>query len=481
MSPTIVPYLPKAHGHKVIFVYASHRQILLPSTFRLLHHIASYDAVLKAYLDSAYQSLRHEAQAAADSAQDGQPRAPPLPNTFTELAEVDLIKSLLPYKISLTTLAQVAVVLASRQDFKDAMREDFPAVWDPESFLTMQLLQKTDVTSTLDLIAKAVEVVKLACWLDFYLDSSMHLASGTAIGKQQVAIRGDRDAIASAAESCGKEGTPLEETLCGFAIGLCRTANLEDIQLKGVADQMFQVVAIDRSTVPILDDVEWSQFAEELGHRVLLRQIRVNLKNDPTSSPQSHRSGHIHIDLQNMFTTVDVGRSQKHFQNAAKLLEAHLNGTRIYAPCVNLLLLGGAMDDACAMRITRAFDSHQTLYKPVKLLHLLYPKDNHRFGDEPVKLSKVQGNPCEQVAIVGMSCRVPGANDADELWQLLKEGKDMCEEVSSHPYQQALSCMGRSSASTLADIEVSLWLFHRFPVGCTAVKTITRRRTGIAT
>ena len=83
------------------------------------------------------------------------------------------------------------------------------------------------------------------------------------------------------------------------------------------------------------------------------------------------------------------------------------------------------------MRATRVFDEKQLPFTVVKLLNLLYPKDSHRYGDEPVNLSRVQGNPCQQVAIVGMSCRVPGANDADELWKLLKEGKDMCQEVYS--------------------------------------------------
>lgn len=35
-----------------------------------------------------------------------------------------------------------------------------------------------------------------------------------------------------------------------------------------------------------------------------------------------------------------------------------------------------------------------------------------------------------RIAIVGMSGRVPGAEDAEEFWDLLMAGKDMCEEVS---------------------------------------------------
>jgi Beta-ketoacyl synthase, N-terminal domain len=49
--------------------------------------------------------------------------------------------------------------------------------------------------------------------------------------------------------------------------------------------------------------------------------------------------------------------------------------------------------------------------------------------DIPVNLSAVKGSAAESIAIVGMSCRVPGAESVDEFWQLLLDGKDMCDKI----------------------------------------------------
>lgn len=48
----------------------------------------------------------------------------------------------------------------------------------------------------------------------------------------------------------------------------------------------------------------------------------------------------------------------------------------------------------------------------------------------PTSLSAVKGTPATEIAIVGMSCRVPGAESNEEFWNLLEAGLDMCQRVS---------------------------------------------------
>lgn len=49
---------------------------------------------------------------------------------------------------------------------------------------------------------------------------------------------------------------------------------------------------------------------------------------------------------------------------------------------------------------------------------------------EPMMLAPaVKGCATEAVAIVGLACRLPGAADAEEFWQLLEEGKDAIREI----------------------------------------------------
>lgn len=418
----------KGHNHKVVLVYASYRQALLTSTFRLLHHRSAHDAILRAFLDSAYRTLRHEALAAAQSAGAIPCKEVELPSTFQGLAKLDSAKIIMPYTISLTVLIQVGVVLASRQDFKDAMRGDIPAIWDPESFLTMELLQSTDVTCTLALITKAIEAIKLACWLEALLQSGT--SHGATIGKQRVTVRANEDAIDRVTKRARNDGTHFELTLCGLTTAIPCNMALEDVELAGDGAEKCSVLAVERSLIPILSQKDWSELRLKLEGCLQERKIDIKLTKVSDSHKPSPSGRQLHIDLEKLLLSPDRGRSQVHFQATLELLQQHLAGSRVFAQRVELLLLGGAVDDTCALTAARSFESLQMPYVPVKLLHLLYPKDSHRFGDEPVPLSKVQGNPCQQIAIVGMSCRVPGANDADELWRLLEEGKDMCEEVS---------------------------------------------------
>lgn len=49
--------------------------------------------------------------------------------------------------------------------------------------------------------------------------------------------------------------------------------------------------------------------------------------------------------------------------------------------------------------------------------------------ETPVNLSAVKGSAAESIAVVGMSCRLPGAESIDEFWQLLLDGKDMCTKI----------------------------------------------------
>ena len=471
MSSVAGPNHPPGHNHKVVFLYASHRQILLPETFRILYYRSTHDAVLRAFLSSAYHALRHEALAASDSEEEPElSPLPVLPNTFEDLAAADAVESYLPYTLSLTTLAHLAVVLGSRQELTVAMQDGFAAVWDPESFLAMKLLRTTALTSRLALIAKAVEVIKLAFWLDFYLIPSNK--KFIEFAKQRITIRGQGVAIESIAERCRKDSIPYADSLCGFAMGLDGSANLSEGRSGGQDAEHGKVVTIERSAVPILSESEWSRFLSKLEHRLRKRQIRVKVGNDEAHHlPSRSDPLCINLNLSELLCKADEGRSYAHFQTVLELLREQLDSTCVYAPRIHFLRLGGAMDDACAMQVTNTFAALQLPYSPVNLLHLLYPKDSYRLGDEPVKLSKVQGNPCQQVAIIGMSCRVPGADDADALWQLLKEGRDMCEEVSrsATPYPKFASMMtGRCTEeimfACLADSGKTLSL-SRLPLG----------------
>ncbi|SNX88100.1 related to polyketide synthase [Melanopsichium pennsylvanicum] len=430
MSPGILSDHSKNHNHKVVFVYASYKQILLPSTLRLLRHRSSYDVILKAFLDSAYQALRNEALVAAQITGNNQVA---LPHTFQELADADLVTSAWPWAISLTTLVQVAVVLATRADFKDAMRGNFAAIWDPESFLTVELLLTTRVTSELELISKAVETIKLAAWIDFFLYTGH--SNSDIVGKQRVIVRVGSDEVPSIEKKCREDRTPFHATLCGYATAISDAVNLADLRLAGDGDQNHSVVAVERSLIPVFSEMEWGEFRTKLEQRLKERRIKVKITSEPPLHSQPTRAADVHVDLGRLLLEPDVGRSEKHFQGTLELLHDCIAGSRIYAPRIQVLLLGGAMNDTCAVAAIQAFDSLEQPYDPVKLLHLLYPKDGHRYGDEPVNLSKVQGSPCQQVAIIGMSCRLPGANDADELWQLLMEGKSTCEEIPDRLYR----------------------------------------------
>lgn len=418
----------KAHGHKVVLVYASHRQILLPSTFQLLHHVSRYDAILKAFLDSAYRAMRHEMDAATQSAPDYKSSTFVLPTSFEQLAEVASAKDLRSYPLSLTTLAQIGVVLASRRDFREAMQGDVAAIWDPESSLTMAILRSVDVSSSLDLISEAIEAIKLACWVDFHLLTGSPQRIGS--GLQRVTLLESEETLAAIAEKHGLDDTRIEKTMGGTVFEITRGTELETLVSDYDGKQRSTTLAAERSLIPALSSSEWAPLVTTLRRRLCERQISVALLDDLQGQQRCYVNGSISFGLFSLVSSLDYGRSQRHFECMVDLLQEQLAASRVYTRRIELLLLGGTMRDKCAQSAASRLASLKIPYGPVKLLHLLYPKDSHRLGDEPVTSSKVQGNPCQQIAIIGMSCRVPGANDAEELWQLLKDGKSMCEEAS---------------------------------------------------
>jgi acyl transferase domain-containing protein len=60
--------------------------------------------------------------------------------------------------------------------------------------------------------------------------------------------------------------------------------------------------------------------------------------------------------------------------------------------------------------------------------------------------------PVEPIAIVGMSCRLPGANDPDSLWRLLRNGTDTVTKVPAGRWQPADSARCRWGAF-VSDVE----------------------------
>lgn len=429
------PTPPQGHNHKVVLVYASYHNVLSASTFRLLHQKSFYDAILKAYLESAYQALRYEVDAAAKVTEEGSRNVPVLPDTFKQLGDADYVKTLLPYTLSLTTLAHIGVVLATRQDFKDAMRGDFAAVWDPESFLAANLLRKLDVTSSLELITNTIEVIKLASWLDFYLDIGN--LGKLKLGRHRVTIRGDILGIQRAAIDWEDHEMYFTTTFSGLTVTTQDPEHFEDIRLACKQKKVGNLIAVEKTLIPILSSDDSSRLMDKLQRIVTERRISVgltmasiDLQSASGTTAKVCKNGCFCFDLDMLIAYPDEGRSDDRFASDLELLQVALRDSRVHEPRVSFLLLGGAMNDACATSLMQMLEGGKMLCTPLKLLDLLCSKDSHRFGDEPVHLSKVRGNPCQQVAIIGMSCRVPGADDSDELWQLLKDGKDMCETVS---------------------------------------------------
>src|SRR5690349_21490156 len=55
----------------------------------------------------------------------------------------------------------------------------------------------------------------------------------------------------------------------------------------------------------------------------------------------------------------------------------------------------------------------------------------HAIRDLKQRLEKAERSPREAIAVVGLSCRFPGADSPQEFWNLLSEGRDAVTEVPS--------------------------------------------------
>ncbi|GAC94989.1 polyketide synthase [Pseudozyma hubeiensis SY62] len=426
----------KAHGHKVVFLHASHRHILLPSTFKLLHVASRYDVVLKAFIDTAYRALRTEADVASHTISDGHFRRFALPDTFERLAEEASVQDLRSLPLTLTTLAQVAVVLASKLEFREALQGDIAAMWDPESHLSIAVLRSVDVSCRLELMATAIGAIKLAYWLDLYIQKSQ--LTGNRDARKRVSIHASQEHITAITAKCSANGIQVEETVSGIVIAIDKITHLETVLYDDDDDDAQRHrnnIATEMSLIPALTSGDCLLLWKNLQSSLLERNIKVSLKYDQGPSQQPGARDELVVDIAQLFSTLDFGRSQQQLKNASDLAQEQLAASRVHTPRIELALLGGTMRDEHARSAAEKFSSHMIAYVPLKLLDRLYPKDSHRYGDEPVPSSKVRGTPCQQIAIIGLSCKVPGANDADELWQLLKEGKSMCEEIPENLYR----------------------------------------------
>ena len=90
----------------------------------------------------------------------------------------------------------------------------------------------------------------------------------------------------------------------------------------------------------------------------------------------------------------------------------------------------------------------------------IYPEKSTPVPDATVS---VQGYPKDSIAIIGMSCRFPGAESIDEFWDLLTEGKSMLSEAPALRFGRDRSARSKSSLRYWGNFLRDIKAFdHRF-------------------
>lgn len=90
--------------------------------------------------------------------------------------------------------------------------------------------------------------------------------------------------------------------------------------------------------------------------------------------------------------------------------------------------------DAVPQSVARSFSVVRTTMLADGVNDIVVPKPP-AIAPDPVA-SVVQGYPKDAIAIIGMGCRLPGADSIDEFWDLLIEGKSMLSEVPEARFGQ---------------------------------------------
>ncbi len=256
------------------------------------------------------------------------------------------------------------------------MRRDIAALWDPESSLTIALLRNVDVTCSLEMMSKGVEMVRLACWLEFYLN--IGYSHGISGSKARFFIGGRKEDVAGVADRCRKDGMRAEDTWAA-SLSNASTSKLSETRYRPVMEKSsgislrFKSAAFHRypQTSGQSCGPTWpcACKSEASSHSWTI--------NPASQQPPSAKMT-LSVGLAQLFSSLNYGRSQSQFQEALDLLRDQLASTRVYAARVELLLLGGAMRDPCAVIAAETFNSLEIPYTPVKVLNILCPKDSNR-------------------------------------------------------------------------------------------------------
>ncbi|PWY98393.1 hypothetical protein BCV70DRAFT_220814 [Testicularia cyperi] len=434
--------LQEAPGHirtKPILLYISSPGLVRPSTFQLLVQRANFDAFLQSFLDAAFGAVESESHAVeqyvttkamktswATSNKNGSAL---LDRLVSEQPEDD---AFLLLKVTLTTITILSIALSSRDDHREAMRSEFPAIFDPEASLAIQVLRSTDVSNSLDLITKGIEAIRLAYWLDFFLVKSM--ASNSTL--RRALIRTDQETQSQVLELVTSTGWAVDECLHGLVLGLRSDKDLFDVRTALSGHDKSQVNWLNG--LPMLAAESAAEFQANLVQIVQERHIDIVLIMPDISLPfetSAKSLGSLRVNFEPLLLRGDAGRTLSHLQNCIEAAQDASRRSVIYGPGLHMLTFGDASFDPVFARLKCSLESAKLMPMTTDLRNALYAKDGQRYGDEPVSLSAVKGNPCQQIAIIGMSCRVPGADDPDALWKLLEEGKDMCRQIPETLYR----------------------------------------------
>lgn len=110
--------------------------------------------------------------------------------------------------------------------------------------------------------------------------------------------------------------------------------------------------------------------------------------------------------------------------------------------CANPFILSFG-NDAVPPSVVRSFPVVKSTMVVDRVNGIVEPEISVLAPD--LEASVVQGYPKDAIAVIGMSCRFPGADSVDEFWELLKEGKSMLSEIPEARFGRGRPARSNSS------------------------------------
>ncbi|KAJ3146308.1 hypothetical protein HDU89_006294 [Geranomyces variabilis] len=415
-------------------VFDGYKVAITPSDFQTIKHFAAGSALISSFLDASHAALSEEAHALLAVADDAlKDEFRPLLRgpagrlaTFAEIAATSNHQLVAPALFTVLQLSRYMLVTRDEQQELLASSKNPFGVVAASDFGLFPATALAASHTNLDLVRNGVEAVRLAFWVG--LESAQYrtvpgFTSRYAFVAQLsddmlaevLALSTDQDEIYVA----GIEANGASRI--GGSAQVIRSAR-DLLWSRGVCTQF--VVAAS----PYNNPIDASDISAILESRDICispsGSLAVPLLSTASGQPLGPREDETLEEHLAKLVLSSVNRQDLVLQSVRQVLHK-----AFMCPSIHVTEIAGSADSSTLLPLASELDASVSL-KVKNAVQVLHSSSHFAdVRDRQAKYSTITGTLQSEIAVLGYSCRLPGADDPNELKELLQAGRNMCKKI----------------------------------------------------